>query len=313
MEHELISVVVPVYNVERYLDKCIQSICSQSYRDLEIILSDDGSTDSSGTICDAWAEKDPRIRVIHKENGGLSDARNAGIDIALGNWYAFVDSDDFLAEDAIESMHAAAVEHNCRMAVCNMRRIYEDGETEAFYCPVTEPAVLRGNERFETLKQPSVCNKLFHRELFADVRFPKGKFYEDTFVYHILAHRADAIALTGRDGYFYLSRRNSILGSPTYTDRYFDRIEAVYLRMSYLIDNQVPYYAEEACESLYADTCIGIRLIPRTEANGAKFEQMWAWFRVAYDHLMHHPATSIKMKLRLVLLKYAPRLHNLIY
>ncbi|MBR0445881.1 MAG: glycosyltransferase family 2 protein [Oscillospiraceae bacterium] len=313
MKQELISVIVPVYNVEPYLDKCIQSICTQSYQNLEIILSDDGSTDSSGIICDAWAEKDIRIRVTHKENGGLSDARNAGIDIATGDWYVFVDSDDFLAEDAIESMYAVAKTYNCQMAVCNMLRIYEDGEMEAFYCPVTELTVLQGNERFETLKQPSVCNKLFRADLFGEVRFPKGKFYEDTFVYHILAHRADGIALTGRVGYYYLSRRNSILGRQVYTDRYFDRIEAVYRRMSYLIENQIPHYAEEACESLYVDVCRGSTKIPRTEANREKFQQMWAWFQVAYDHLMHHSATSTKMKLRLVLLKKAPWLHELIY
>lgn len=310
---EKISVIIPVYNVERYLDKCIQSICTQSYRNLEIILSDDGSTDSSGAICDAWAEKDRRIRVIHKVNGGLSDARNAGIDIAAGSWYAFIDSDDFITEDTLARMHAAAVENHCQMAVCNIRRIYEDGVTEPFYCPATQLTVLRGNERFETLKQPSVCNKLFRAELFAGLRFPKGKFYEDTFVYHVLAHRAESIALTGHDGYFYLFRRESILGAPTYSDRYFDRIEAVYERVKYLIDHQVPHYAQEACESLYADVRLGWQYIPRREENREKFQKMWGWYAVAYSHLMHHPDTSVKMKLRLFLLRYAPGLHNKIY
>lgn len=310
---EKISVIVPVYNVERYLDKCIQSIASQSYRELEIILSDDGSTDSSGAVCDAWAAKDNRIRVIHKENGGLSDARNAGIDIATGNWYAFIDSDDFITEDTLERLHAAAVENDCQMAVCNMVRIYDDGTTEPFYCPVKDLTVYRGNERFETLKQPSVCNKLFRAELFDDLRFPKGKFYEDTFVYHVLAHRAESIALTGHDGYFYLSRRESILGTPTFTDRYFDRIEAVYERVKYLIDHQVPHYAEEACESLYADVRLGIQHITPTEMNHNKFECMREWYDVAYRHLMHHSSTSLKMKLRLILLKYVPQLHNKIY
>lgn len=310
---ELISVVVPVYNVERYLDKCIQSICAQSYIHLEIILCDDGSTDSSGTICDAWAEKDPRIRVIHKENGGLSSARNAGIEIATGSWYAFIDSDDFITADTLERMYSAATSNDCQMAVCNIVRIFDDGSTEPFYCPVTDLKVYRGNERFETLKQPSVCNKLFKAELFMNLRFPKGKFYEDTFVYHVLTHRAQAIALTGHDGYYYLSRRESILGQAKYTDRYFDRIEAVYERVKYLIDHQVPHYAEEACESLYVDVRLGYQYIPYREDNQVKFTQMWQWYQVAYEHLMHHPATSLKMKLRLVMLKYLPGLHNKIY
>lgn len=313
MATELISIIIPIYNVEQYIDKCIRSICLQTYQHLEIILSDDGSTDSSGIICDEWAKKDHRIRVIHKENGGLSDARNAGIEIATGNWYAFIDSDDFIVDDTLERLYNVAVSNNCQMAVCNMVRIYENGETEPFYCPVTEPTVYHGNDRFATLNQPSVCNKLFHAELFENLRFPKGKFYEDTFVYHILAHRAQAIALTGHDGYYYRSRRESILGQPIYTDRYFDCIEAVYERVKYLISNQIPHYAEEACESLYVDVRLGYQYIPHREDNQLQFVQMWQWYQVAYDHLMRHPATSFKMKLRLVLLKYIPGLHNKIY
>lgn len=308
-----ISVIVPVYNVEQYLDKCIQSICAQSYQNLEIILVNDGATDSSGAICDAWAEKDSRICVIHKENGGLSDARNAGIEIASGAWFMFVDSDDTITTDTIERLYTAAIENNCQMAVCNMVRIYEDGAQEPFYHPVDVLTVWDGQQRFETLKQPSSCNKLFRAELFENLRFPKDKFYEDTFVYHVLAHRSSRIALTGHDGYYYLSRRESILGAPTFSDRYFDRIEAVYKRTKYLIEHQVPYYAQEACESLYADVRVGSQYIAHTDANCEKFKKMWEWYDVAYRHLLHHPNTSLKMKLRLILLKYAPRLHNKIY
>jgi glycosyltransferase involved in cell wall biosynthesis len=132
---ELISVIVPIYNVERYLEKCIDSIIVQSYPDLEIILVDDGATDRSGLICDEWVQRDARIRVIHKENGGLSDARNAGIEIATGAWYMFVDSDDFITPDTIERMYNAAVSTESQMAVCNMVRIYDNGETEPIYRP----------------------------------------------------------------------------------------------------------------------------------------------------------------------------------
>ena len=310
---ELISVIIPIYNVEQYLEKCIDSILVQTYRNLEIILCGDGSTDGCGAICDRYAALDSRIRVIHKVNGGLSDARNAGIEAARGSWYVFIDSDDFITPDTIERMYAAAVSTNSQIAVCNMVRIYDDGVTEPFYCPAQEQRLLAGEKRFETLKQPSVCNKLFRADLFDGVRFPKGKFYEDTFVYHIFAHRAESIVLTGHDGYFYLSRKESILGQPHYTDRYFDRIEAVYRRVLYLIEHQVPYYAQEACESLYADVRRGSQYISRTESNAEKFRQMWSWYDTAYRHLMRHPDTSLKMKLRLILLKYVPKLHNKIY
>ena len=313
MNNPLVSVIVPVYNVERYLEKCIESICRQTFTGLEIILVDDGATDRSGAICDEWAAKDSRIRVIHKENGGLSDARNAGIEIATGECFMFVDSDDTITPDTVELLHQAATQHHCEMAVCNMVRIYDDGTTEPFYSPADKLTVWDGQQRFETLKQPSACNKLFRADLFQDVRFPKGKYYEDTFVYHILAHRASRIVLTGHDGYYYLSRRESILGQPTYTDRYFDMAEAVYVRMTYLLEHQVAHYAEEACLSMYAAVSNGEKFIKKTDANANKFARMRTWYRVAYDHLMRYPNTNIKQKLRLTLLRYFPALHSKIY
>lgn len=313
MLDKLISVIVPVYNVERYLDKCIDSICSQTYRNLEIILCDDGSTDTSGSICDAWAEKDGRIHVIHKENGGLSDARNAGIDIASGSWLMFVDSDDFITPDTIERMYLSAWEKDCEIAVCNIVRIYDDGTTEPFYAPSHALSVLDGLQRFETLKQPSACNKLFRADLFRDVRFPKGKYYEDTFVYHVLAHRAGKIVLTGHDGYYYLSRRESILGQPTYTDRYFDMLEAVHHRVSYLLENQVPYYGEEACLSMYVLMANAEKHLKKTSDNAAKWEQAKSWYHQAYCHLMCRKDTGAKQKLRLALLRYLPGMHSVLF
>ena len=119
---ELVSVIVPVYNVEKYVGDCIESLIRQSYKNIEIILVDDGSTDSSGQLCDVYATKDIRIKVIHKENGGLSDARNAGIDSAVGVYYSFVDGDDFLAKDAILKMIFGMKEKKCDISVCNMIR-----------------------------------------------------------------------------------------------------------------------------------------------------------------------------------------------
>ena len=310
---ELISVIVPIYNVERYLEKCIDSIIAQSYQNLEIILCDDGSTDGCSAICDRYAGLDRRIRVLHKPNGGLSDARNAGIEIARGDWYVFIDSDDFITPDTIERMYRTAVSTNSQIAVCNIIRIYDDGAAEPFYRPAQEQTLLSGASRFETLKQPSACNKLFRADLFKGVRFPKGKFYEDTFVYHILAHRAENIVLTGHDGYFYLSRRESILGQPQYTDRYFDMIEAVWCRATYLLEHRVPDYGQEACLSLYAVTSVGEKLVPKTKSNRDKVAAMRRWYRMAYDHLMKCPDVGFKQRIRLVLLRYLPWLHSRIY
>ena len=313
MDEVLISVVVPVYNVEHYLKKCVDSICHQTYRNLEIILVDDGSTDCSGSLCDEFATSDSRIRVIHKSNGGLSDARNAGMELASGEWWLFVVSDDYIAPDTAETLLLAAVENHCEIAVCNMMRIYEDGKQEPFYCPVTEPTIWAGEQRFETLRQPSVCNKLFRADLFKELRFPKRKFYEDTFVYHVLAHRANRIALTGLSGYYYLSRRESILGQSQFTDRYFDYVEAIHERAMFLFNHGVSRYGEEACLSLYAAIVNSTKNIRKTPQNAEHFQRMWEWYELAYRNLMSSPDTSIKQKLRLFFLKYAPKIHNKLY
>ena len=313
MDEVLISVVVPVYNVEHYLKKCVDSICHQTYRNLEIILVDDGSTDCSGSLCAEFATSDSRIRVIHKSNGGLSDARNAGMELASGEWWMFVDSDDYIAPDTAETLLLAAVENHCEIAVCNMMRIYEDGKQEPFYCPVTEPTIWAGEQRFETLRQPSVCNKLFRADLFKELRFPKRKFYEDTFVYHVLAHRANRIALTGLSGYYYLSRRESILGQSQFTDRYFDYVEAIHERAMFLFNHGVSRYGEEACLSLYAAIVNSTKNIRKTPQNAEHFQRMWEWYELAYRNLMSSPDTSIKQKLRLFFLKYAPKIHNKLY
>ena len=197
--------------------------------------------------------------------------------------------------------------------MCNIVRIYDDGATEPFYSQVSELTVWDGQQRFETLKQPSACNKLFRADLFGCVRFPKGKFYEDTFVYHILAHRANRIALSGHDGYYYLSRRESILGQPTYTDRYFDFIEAVYARMTYLMEHQVDYYAQEACLSLYIAVANAEKHLAKTADNAVKFEQMHGWYRTATDYLMKRPDVGLKQKLRLILLCCCTAVHSRIY
>ena len=130
-ENEIISVIIPIYNVERYLDKCIRSVVDQTYKNLEIILVDDESPDQCGTICDKWAEKDKRIRVIHKTNGGLSDARNAGTDATEGDWIFYLDSDDYLEKNALETVVNIQKEYQSDIVVGNYSYLYEDHEDTA--------------------------------------------------------------------------------------------------------------------------------------------------------------------------------------
>lgn len=311
---EKISVIVPVYNVEQYLSKCIESILKQTYKNIEIILVDDGSTDQSGKMCEKFKEKDDRIKVIHKENGGLSDARNVGIEVAGGQYYSFIDGDDYLENDALESMLEAALSTNSEIAICNIMRFYDDGTTSEFYNPANVKETWTDNKRFDSLNQPSVCNKLFDSKIFENIRFPYGKFYEDTYVYHELLYRANSVALTGKTGYWYLSRKNSILGRPIYTDRYFDFVEAVYQRAKFLVDKQVQPYGDEACLSLYAALANAEKNVEESKENKEKFSKARAYYKEMYDYIMRgNGGCNMKQKVRLIMLRYFPQIHSKVY
>lgn len=184
MEKELISVVIPVYNVSEYLQKCITSVCRQSYRNIEIVLVDDGSTDGSSDICDKASEGDSRIRVIHQENGGRSVARNRGIREARGEYLLFVDGDDWIDDNCIEVLYGACKEYQATLAVGRYRSVYKDKVLDE---STNEYLVLEGQEPLEFYingyrnyqNVNSVCVKLYRRELLKDIRFEEGKYYED--------------------------------------------------------------------------------------------------------------------------------------
>ena len=181
---ELISVVVAVYNIEAYVERCVRSLMAQTYGRLEILLVDDGSTDGSGALCDALAKEDSRIRVLHKENGGLSDARNAGVKIASGSLIAFVDGDDWVEPGMYADLYACIRDFDAPIAVCRYRQIYLkktiDGST-------SKAVVLEGSEALEQFiaendavpLRNAAWNKLYRRELMGELRFPEGKLYED--------------------------------------------------------------------------------------------------------------------------------------
>ena len=184
-----ISVIVPVYKVEEYLERCVRSLCRQSYTDLEIILVDDGSPDNSGKLCDDLALQDSRIRVIHKENGGLSDARNVGMDAATGDYIAFVDSDDWYDLTMLETLYKLCVEHNAQIAECSYRSIYQDhiqAETpcSGMVMTFTPAQAIESNLDWKHCK-PVAWNKLYRADITQGIRYPVGKLHEDEFTTHL--------------------------------------------------------------------------------------------------------------------------------
>ncbi len=215
--NDLISVIVPVYKVEDYLDKCIESIVNQTYRDLEIILVDDGSPDNCPAMCDAWAEKDSRIKVIHKENGGLSDARNAGLRAANGEYIAFVDSDDSISSDMYEKLYKSITHNNCDIASCTAVRVWEDGRSPVPLTRTNRNIVLNKNEAMNALIDSTylvmtVWNKLYKASIVTNIPFEVGKIHEDEFWTWKAIANAGSVSVIEDICYYYLQRNNSIMG-----------------------------------------------------------------------------------------------------
>ena len=313
MEYEeLISIIVPIYNVEKYLAECVNSIMNQSYKHIEIILVDDGSTDNSGRLCEQFRELDNRIIVVHKENGGLSSARNAGIENSHGNMFMFIDSDDYIGKDMASKLYETMIKYKADMSICNMNRVFDDGTIKPFYNITEAFKCLDGDKRFETLSQPSVCNKMFRKRLFENIRFPEGKYYEDTYIYHELAYNANKIGLVNYNGYWYRLRSNSILGDFQYNDKYFDAIDAVWQRANFLISHNVQPYGDTACLSLYAYFANAEKYIAKTDKNRDKFLKAKQQYLLVYKHLKCSNV-NLKQRIRLILLRYSPKIHSKLY
>ena len=215
MQDTLISVIVPVYKVEAYLARCVRSIRNQTYRNLEIILVDDGSPDNCGAMCDGFAREDDRIRVIHKPNGGLSSARNAGIAVARGEYFGFVDSDDWIEPEMYETMLETALRENVKL-VCAGRydASSETEEKTVGLCPPVSE-VLSGEELVRRIftwnnVDSAAWDKLYHRDLFREIRYPEGRVIEDVPVTWLMVLDAGRAAMVSKPFYNYFHRPGSI-------------------------------------------------------------------------------------------------------
>jgi len=215
MDMPLISIIIPVYNVEKYLNECIESVINQTYVNLEIILVDDGSPDNCPQICDNWMQKDSRIKAIHKKNGGLSDARNAGLDIVTGEYIFFIDSDDFIDSNTIQDLYKLIIKTDSDIA-CGSIYKYLNGETRPVFNSIinTERDVFSGIEQLNNMLNSdtdcAVWNKLFKREIIKGHRFIKGRYNEDIIFLFPLYARCNRIVYTNRRYYYYRDTAGSV-------------------------------------------------------------------------------------------------------
>lgn len=212
----LISIIVPIYKVEKYLCRCIDSILAQSYSNTEIILVDDGSPDNCPTICDEYAQKDKRVSVIHKKNGGLSDARNAGINAAQGDFITFVDSDDWIAPTFIESLYDSILKAEADIAICEFSKessycIHKPDST-SYKSLTSKQALLELLQNQRTVFATAWC-KLYKADFFKTIRYPVGKFHEDEFVTYKLYYAAKKICYIQQKLYYYFQRNDSIMAT----------------------------------------------------------------------------------------------------
>lgn len=240
----LISIIVPAYKVEKYLGKCIESILNQIYKNLEIILVDDGSPDNCPQICDEYAKKDNRIIAIHQKNGGLSNARNSALNIARGEYIGFVDSDDYIAKDMYETLYKGIIENDAQMAICDFYHINELGEVVQ---DAIEPEI---KEKIKILNQKEamkeilwdksirgyVWTKLYKKECFDELRFPDGKNYEDVAISIKSFEKVNKIVYLNKKKYYYLQRGDSIDNNKT-EKNVNDAMEIAYDRYKYVKEN----------------------------------------------------------------------------
>jgi glycosyltransferase involved in cell wall biosynthesis len=258
-----ISIIVPVYNVEKYLNKCISSILEQSFTDYELILVDDGSKDNSGRICDEYKDRDFRIKVIHQENSGLSASRNAGIEISQGKYITFIDSDDFIHPNMLEILYNNILENKADTSICDYHLVYEDKDISNEFGDnnITLYTNIEGVEKIVGQSKASMIvawGKLYKRILFNEIRYPALKYHEDEFVTYKLLYKSTKIVVTDAKLYYYLQRSNSITGS-TYNIKRLEKLEALeeaimffknennktltsLAELRYLLNIQIAYY-----------------------------------------------------------------------
>lgn len=286
----LISVIIPVYNVEPFLKECIDSIISQTYFNLEIILVDDGSTDESGDLCDQYSDMDRRIIVLHQKNMGLSCARNSGIEIANGKYIFFLDSDDYIHPQLIECLYNTLVENRADIAFCAHQSVQEKEKVEfQFINSIADLCIetITGQECIERFHSDDsvdmrvVWNKLYKMEYFKDLRFPAGKVHEDEFVTYKLLYPLEKCSYIKSRLYYYRNRSGSIVNQE-FSMNYFDKVEAYYGRMEYFRERNRNLYCRALGKYLTAIAWGIIQLKENFPREKNKVSQLYEEFYLTY-------------------------------
>ena len=306
MTEPLISVIIPVYNVEKYLEKCISSVVGQTYKNIEIILVDDGSTDKSGTMCDLLAEKDSRIVVIHKANGGLSSARNAGLDIAKGDYIGFVDSDDWIEPDMYACLLRNMLKESADISACGV--YYHRNSKTKTDRDITGYRVFSRYEAVNCVIQRNsiikayVWSKLYSKHIFSKLRFPEGKTYEDLFTILPVIDAAEKIVVTMQPKYHYIKRPGSITTSE-FSSSSWDLVESRRAFHEYLLDKypELAKYAEYLCLVSYYRV-LDKMLLSKTAVDRQEKKALVEFLRENTAKVLKNPQMTKKRKIAAIAL-----------
>lgn len=307
----MISVIVPVYNVAEYLPECVESIIKQTYTNLEIILVDDGSTDECPKICDEYAEQDSRIRVIHKKNGGLSDARNAGLDVCTGEWIGFVDSDDYIDKNMYLKLYKAAVENASDISVCHFINA-ENGKFDKKR--LTSKMIFDSKD--DMIHQVfsrgrgtlSACLKLYKKHIFNGLRFPKGINFEDAYIILSVIKNAFRMTVIVDNLYFYRKRTGSITKAITWNKHMWDGI-FVYKYNLAILQKEYPYLENEGIRRLcwaYRENMTRAICASDMKVHLDEIENIRQEFREQIGSFLKNPLISFQGKIDSVLLYCLP-------
>lgn len=312
-DNKLISIVVPVYNVESYISRCINSILRQTYRNIEVVLVDDGSTDSSGDICDSYALLDSRITVIHKLNGGLSDARNTGVRQCKGELVSLIDSDDVISSDFIELLYRAYIETGSDLICCELVCFYDEDEykLQSYWDRLSRKKVsYKKYESHEIIEKSfyqhisitGAPQKLYKRTLFDDIKFPAGRYFEDLATTYLFFEKANSVVVIDKKLYAYRMRKDSIMNR-SFNRRKLDciwvsdklvkhfegkKVEGIFcaaFRVNRLVYDQIPKNYGEEKKAVWNEIK-KYRYAVATDKNAQKYERLIALLSYSGMHLL---------------------------
>lgn len=320
--NDIVTIIIPVYNVSEYLENCVSSILRQTYENIEIILVDDGSPDNSGEICDKLAEKDPRIVVIHKENGGVSSARNAALDIMKGEYVTFVDGDDYVADDFIECMYSAIVRYNADIATCGHYRVEFNGSIKSVYELSDDPDFVVCKSGIESLTDmfygktcsASSGSKLYNRKFFEKLRFPGYVMGEDTYVVYHAFSEAQSIAHTNKPLYYYVQHSSSVTNSKTNYIKFYDyvRLYDHILEVDKNLDNKT-YFASLANRLIENNFWVYMKLRNCPNMYTQEKKHIFENIKKFRGNVITNPKSELRVRGACILSYFGPKMIKLVY